>query len=75
MTENEHPKMPLRDFVRWGEGLHDRECSLHSQARMNTRSASLFLVCVMLANLTRGQTPVSVKTDREVLLGPQSEDE
>src|SRR5436190_5085149 len=43
--------------------------------RMNTRSASLFLVCVMVASLTRGQTPVVVKTDREVLLGPQSQDE
>src|SRR5436190_8549679 len=43
--------------------------------RMNTRSASLFLVCVMVASLTRGQTSVIVRTDREVLLGPQSEDE
>src|SRR5690349_14184846 len=42
---------------------------------MKARSASLFLVCVMLTSLTRGQTPVVVKTDREVLLGPQSEDE
>ena len=42
---------------------------------MKTRSAWLSLVCVMLASLTRGQTPVVVKTDREVLLGPQSEDE
>jgi formylglycine-generating enzyme required for sulfatase activity len=40
---------------------------------MITRSALLFLVCVMLASLTQGQTPVIVKTDREVLLGPQSE--
>ena len=42
---------------------------------MKTTSALLFLVFGMLASPSLGQTPVTVKTDREVLLGPRSENE
>src|ERR1035441_8071654 len=48
---------------------------LHSRSRMKTRAAWLFLAGMMLASSAFGQTPVVVKTDREVLLGPPSKEE
>src|ERR1017187_4626933 len=42
---------------------------------MKTGSACLFLAGMMLASSAFGQTPVVVKTDREVLLGPPSKEE
>jgi len=42
---------------------------------MKTVFAWLFPACVILESLAWGQTPVGVRTDGEVLLGPQSQDE
>jgi formylglycine-generating enzyme required for sulfatase activity len=42
---------------------------------MKTRAAWLILAGVMLASPAWAQAPVIVKTDREVLLGPQSKEE